>query len=122
MKALRELADALEELEVDSPWVLTGAAQTASAADPQASASASAPNLEQGKVPCGSSVQYHTNQRLYLVLANPESLEKIGLFTGQWKTLEASLRGGRLSGSGARLRKVDSKSQAQDMWRAHLPD
>ena len=38
MKALRELADALEELEVDSPWVLTGAAQTASAAGPQASA------------------------------------------------------------------------------------
>ncbi|OLQ14595.1 hypothetical protein AK812_SmicGene1219 [Symbiodinium microadriaticum] len=118
--ALRELADALEELQVESPWLWEGqASQSRPVAAPQRAQSLVTP-ASAGREPCGSSVQYHSDLRLYLVLANPKQPANVGLFRGQWKTLEASLEGGRLSGSSARLRRVPDEATAAECLRTAL--
>lgn len=120
--ALRELADALEELQVESPWLWEGqASQSRPVAAPQRARSLVTP-ASAGREPCGSSVQYHSDLRLYLVLANPKQPANVGLFRGQWKTLEASLEGGRLSGSSARLRRVPDEATAREIWSSHFPN
>ena len=121
--ALRELADALEELQVESPWLLCEASPV------QQGPAGRAPGTQQpvapssaGRVPCGSSVQYHSDERLYLVLSNPRQPSRVGLFRGLWRILEASLEGGRLSGSSARLRRVPDEATAREIWFSHFPD
>ena len=108
--ALRELADALEELQAESPAVWTGQCLTPpscggsrASASPSPGPRASTWSPAVGREPSGSSVQYHKDHRLYLVLACPRKPELVGLFRGEWKNLEAKLPGGRLSGSSARL-------------------
>ena len=127
--ALRELADALEELQEESPAVWTGQGVTP---QPRVSGRASAsPSPGQpafrssppvSKEPCSSSVQYHKDLRLYLVLTCPRKPELVGLFRGEWKTLEAVLPGGRLSGSSARLRRVPDVETARQIWSSLFPD
>ena len=132
--ALRELADALEELSEREPGTSGGASlsvfsalqtvvrPTSSTSPPRSMTLGSGRASTAGREPNGSSVQYHTDVRLYLVLSNPRRPDVIGLYSGQWKFLEEQLAGGRLSGSEARLRKVESQEQAERMWADHFPN
>ena len=129
MLALRVLADALEELQAENPAVWTGRGVTPqprgrglASTSPSPGPQASSGSPQGGREPCGSSVQYHKDQRLYLVLTCPRKSELVGLFRGEWKTLEAMLPGGRLSGSSARLRRVPDVETARQIWSSHFPD
>ena len=121
--ALRELADALEELQVESPWLWeTSGFGRPRPGDGPREAQTPVRSTRVGLEPCGSSVQYHLDERLYLVLSNPRQPTNVGLFRGQWRTLEASLVGGRLSGSSARLRRVPDEAKAREIWSLHFPN
>lgn len=62
--------------------------------------------------------------RHYVVLSNPGS-GKVGYISGPssstWCYVESTLKGGRLSGSGARLRRVEDRSQAAAAWATAYP-
>ena len=62
--------------------------------------------------------------RHYLVLSNPGG-GPVGYASGlspeTWAAVERVLPGGRLAGSGARLRRVANREQAQLMWEEHFP-
>lgn len=62
--------------------------------------------------------------RHYVILSNPGT-GKIGYIAGPgdttWGVVENSLRGGRLSGSGARLRRVEDRNQALAVWEMAFP-
>jgi hypothetical protein len=117
--ALRELADALEELQVESPWLFVDerGRGTDTAAGPAPSVAASSP----GPSSAASSVAYHQDERLYLVLAWPSDDTKTGLYIGKWKDLEARLPGRHLAGSAVKLRRVESRAQAEEIWLKERP-
>ena len=75
---------------------------------------------------CGSTVCYHGDLRHYIVLECPGRPGFIGYVAGPaattWKKIEKLLPGGRLSGSQARLRRVQSRRQAEELWHASFPN
>ena len=78
------------------------------------------PSKEEQQRVTGSTVAYHNNIRTYIVVANPRQPDRIGCVQGPggetWRKLEASLPGGRLSGSAVRLR--ENRQHAQQIWEA----
>ena len=91
--ALRELAVALEELQLESPWLFVGergeeASGTLGGPSPPSTSTASA-----ATGPTASSVAYHSDRRLYLVLVWPGDESKAGLYVCKWRQLEALLPG-----------------------------
>ena len=56
----------------------------------------------------------------YLVTSNPEHPALVGLWSGSsastWRKVESTLRGGRLFGSGAKVKKVKSLEEAMQLW------
>ena len=64
--------------------------------------------------------------RLYLVTQNDHNEDLLGLHVGSgsaaWYQLERQLRGGRLAGSGARLRRFKTVKEAQQAWKEAFPD
>ena len=72
-----------------------------------------------------SSVAYHRDVRHYVILVNPDS-DIIGYVVGEgapaWRWIEKTLKGQRLAGSGARLRRVQSEAQAEEIWRQTFPN
>ena len=73
----------------------------------------------------GSTVAYHRDVRCYLVFSNPHDPKSVGFWKGEnpstWKRIEATLKNQSLAGSGARLRRVDSKQQAEELWKKSFP-
>ena len=132
-RALRALADALDEVESASKE--TAQASTApgpaiaaptscsSATSHSAGPTSTASPLSTAKgsldVP-GSVVAKHTDNRIYIVVANPRDPARVGVFVGKWRTLEEALPGARLCDSAVRLRRVESLDEARAIWaRAH---
>lgn len=75
---------------------------------------------------CGSSVAFHSDTRYYIVLSNPYRPSTEGCWYGPaaftWRALEKQLRGERLAGSGARLRRVKDLQEARELWTLHRPN
>ena len=96
--------------------------QTASS---QPSGSAQGLSRSAQQLVTGSAVCYHGETRIYVVLANPLSPDKVGWIAGPakttWPRLEAALPGGRLSGSRVRLRRVQSLAEAESLWQRQHP-
>ena len=67
-----------------------------------------------------SAVTYHSDVRFYVVAQNPLNEWTTGIWFGKgdkvWKKLEATLRDGKLAGSGARLRRVKTMEEAKLVW------
>ena len=92
---------------------------------PEAPKEAATPEVKSGDLPstaisaCGSDVVYHVDWRHYIVVANPTG--ELGYVCGPaastWPCLEKRLRGGKLAGSGARLRRVESQKEAEEVWK-----
>ena len=129
-EALRSLAKALDQIEaeeaadrwevvsreeagVDKGACVEGKEQTASSGQ------------DSGELATGSLVAYKIDIRHYVVLAQPEYPQDLGYWSGPAATtcrrIESKLRNQRLAGSRARLRRVDSKAQALDLWKQAHP-
>ena len=63
--------------------------------------------------------------RCYVVIANPADSSTLGFWSGPnpqtWRLLESKLKGKRLLGSGARLRRVQSLEEAKQIWATAHP-
>lgn len=124
-QALRELAAALEETESEKWELVSGAPEAPKeAATPEVKSGGrdSSPARPAGSTAisaCGSDVVYHVDWRHYIVVANPTG--ELGYVCGPaastWPRLEKRLRGGKLAGSGARLRRVESQKEAEEVWK-----
>mgnify|MGYP001817352143 CR=1 FL=1 len=114
VEALRELAIALEELDLEG--LARAPAGSASREEGAASSAAATPASV-----TSSAVAYHTDLRYYLILLWPGDDSKSGAYRCLWKDLEARLPRKRLAGSGVKLRKVDSLSQAEEIWLRERP-
>jgi len=138
--ALRELAAALEEVEEEERRGVVSAAGRAAAGvrtqpvvgaaaaekefEPVPKAKASTASLPEGSVvnsrATGSHVAYHEDWRHYVILANPRKPDFVGYISGPgattWRRIEKALPTGKLCTSAARLRRVDSESQARQVW------
>ena len=72
-----------------------------------------------------SAVAYHEDVRHYVVLSNPRDPSFVGWTAGPaattWRRLEAKLPGGQLSDSAVRLRRVESKRAAEELWKQYQP-
>lgn len=125
-KALRELALALEEVDSES-WELvtsepgtTSVSETLTESLPKArdkvEPAHSTSSLGTGAT--ASNIAYHEDYRHYIITKHP--LNQVGYLSGPgattWKKLEKTLPGNRLAGSGARLRRVESREEAQRIW------
>jgi hypothetical protein len=90
-------------------------------ASPKQRAAAAASPAWGGGAPSASHVTYHLDQKAYVVLGNPYQPHAIGLWIGPaartWKALAVTLKGELLEGSGAKLRRVESKEAAEVIWR-----
>ena len=64
----------------------------------------------------------HNQERYYLVLRNDLHPSLRGLWCGTkgvtWRRVESTLRGGRLAGSGAKLKRVQDVQEGQALWAA----
>ena len=64
----------------------------------------------------------HNQERYYLVLRNDLYPSLRGLWCGSravtWRRVESTLRGGRLAGSGAKLKRVQDVQEGQALWAA----
>ena len=73
----------------------------------------------------GSSVAYHQDSRIYVILSNPKKPWMVGVISGPSPEtcllIERNLPGGRLSGSSARLRRVPSLQVAAELRERHHP-
>ena len=139
--ALRELTAALEECGEDPPWVVVPNQFAGSVADqgpvepkrrPRAAAGSSAsstsaaPSVGSGTAPArASDIVYKQDIRFYIVLCNPQDREAEGLYSGPaavaWPTVERTLKGQRLAGSGARLKRVQDYQEGLKTWEAARP-
>lgn len=114
--ALRSIASALEEIEENkgkAGWEVVEEVEEQPQHPP--------PTCQ----PCGSDVAYHKDIRYYIVLGGGRKPELRGLWSGEasvaWRTLESQLVGGKLAGSGSRLRRVENFSQGLQMWEKQFP-
>ena len=132
--ALEELAEALREVKEVEGWELIAGdvAPALKAATSELSSfsrggekSAEVKKASVAAGVSGTTVAYHCDIRHYLVLVNPGSL-KVGYICGPaattWAKVERCLRGQKLTGSGARLRRVAGLSEAQKLWSKSFPD
>lgn len=75
--------------------------------------------------PSASHIAYHPDVRCYVVIANPADSSALGFWSGPnpqtWRLLESKLKGKRLLGSGARLRRVQSLEEAKQIWATAHP-
>ena len=75
--------------------------------------------------PSASHIAYHPDVRCYVVIANPADSSTLGFWSGPnpqtWCLLESKLKGKRLLGSGARLRRVQSLEEAKQIWATAHP-
>ena len=62
----------------------------------------------------------------YVVAKNSHSPGLLVLWSGPkgptWRKVEETLEGGRLAGSGAKLKKVANAQEARDYWNLHMGD
>lgn len=111
VSALRELANALEELTGDE-WERVG--PSLSTLSGASSAAASAVELLPSAPTLG-------DQRTYVVWSVPGRQELAGIYQGEgvntWHQVEKRLPNQKLAGSGAQLRRCDHLDQASNLWR-----
>lgn len=73
----------------------------------------------------GSHVAYHVEIRSYIVLENPNDQTSLGFWRGPaphtWRRIERTLKNGELWGSKARLRRVQTRQEADELWRTVHP-
>ena len=119
--ALRELAVALEELQLESPWLFVGERGEETSGTPGGPAPSPTSGASAASGPTASGVAYHSDLRLYLVLVWPGDESRAGLYVCKWRQLEALLPGQALAGSAARLRRVNSVAQAEQLWTQEFP-
>ena len=124
-RALRELSAALEETTWD---VVSPTSSSVSGTTVETSGSAEKPVRRPTVVvtdTTASSVAYHEDVRHYVVLSNPRDPSFVGWTAGPaattWRRLEAKLPGGQLSDSAVRLRRVESKRAAEELWKQYQP-
>ena len=110
-QALRDIAAALDNLQ-DSEWEKVSEPERSSEAPRIPLASHVA------REACGSDVTYHEDIRCYVIVQNPTGW--VGFISGPakttWPGIERCLPGGRLAGSGVRLRRVKDRVEAQGIW------
>ena len=111
--ALRSIASALEEIEENkgkAGWEVVEEVEEQPQEPP--------PTCQ----PCGSDVAYHKDIRYYIVLGGGRKPELRGLWSGEasvaWRTLESQLVGGKLAGSGSRLRRGELQPGCSDVGEA----
>lgn len=132
--ALEELAAALKEVKQSEVWeVIAGEVEPALSAAASELAgfarggdkAASSEKVGGSVEITGTTVAHHSDIRHYLVFKNPGS-SKIGYICGPaattWGKVERCLRGQKLSGSGARLRRVADLNEAQKLWAMSFPN
>lgn len=129
VRAARELAEALQEIASGSEFEVVGHPSdlpSTSSAGFSGAAPTAPPELcassgteEPGANPPCSSVEV----RHYIILKHPKGL--IGYIAGPspatWWKVEETLPNQRLAGSGARLRRVADKKEAQEVWSKQFP-
>ncbi len=140
-RAVSELAAALQEIEENGDWEVvgeTGSTKIPIVAHPSGSGRAdfssraevnqdsSEVKQEAGaKEPCGSDIAYKRDWRCYIILQNPADPSIEGFVEGPnpetWQRIESRLAGRKLRGSGARLRRVENKVEAEKVWRSVFP-
>lgn len=127
-KAVRQSSDdEWEVVEAEVAEVVKGSGtppvEEKSSQVPEGSVGAEDPKT--GREAIASDVCYHKDWRIYIVLANPNDPESLGCWEGPnpqtWKAIEKTLRGGRLAGSGARLRRVEDLKAAAKLWKDVFP-
>jgi len=73
----------------------------------------------------GSHVAYHKDIRCYVVLENPNNQASLGFWRGPspqtWRQIERTLKNGELRYSNARLRRVQSLQEAEELWQSVHP-
>ena len=73
----------------------------------------------------GSHVAYHEDIRCYIVLENPNDQTSLGFWQGPaphtWRRIERTLKNGELWGSKARLRRVQTRQEAEELWQTVHP-
>lgn len=98
---------------------------TANSGEEVPSSSLQQPILPTSTGPSASQIAYHPDVRCYVVIANPADSSTLGFWCGPnpqtWRLLESKLRGKRLLGSGARLRRVQNLEEAKRIWSAAHP-
>lgn len=113
-QALRDIAAALENLQ-DSEWEKVSEPEHSSETSVVPPTPLASPVAREA---CGSDVTYHEDIRCYVIVQNPTGW--IGFISGPakttWPGIEKCLPGGRLAGSGVRLRRVKDRVEAQGIW------
>ena len=140
-RAVSELAAALREIEENREWEVVGETHPTGSqvvAHPEKSGKASFSSKAEvnqessvvkqevgSKEPCGSDIAYKRDWRCYIILKNPADPSIEGFVEGPnpetWRRIESRLAGRRLYGSGARLRRVESKVDAEKVWKSVYP-
>ena len=89
------------------------------------SSSAQLPIQPASTGPSASHIAYHRDVRCYVVVSHPSDPSILGFWSGPnpqtWRLLESRLKGKKLQGSGARLRRVQDWEEAQMIWTAAHP-
>ena len=119
--ALRELAEALEVLQLESPGLFEREQGEATRAAPGGPVPSPASATSASSGPTASSVAYHSDLRLYLVLVWPGDETKAGRYVCTGRQLEVLLPGQALAGAAAKLKRVTSRSQAEELWSREFP-
>lgn len=129
-RALRELAEALDDTENGEQWEvvresLEGSLASAAASEAVASPKAKAKSKPKAKAASSTSSTssvtspHPRDWRCYVITHHPHG--KVGFVEGlgpaTWTKIEGILPGNRLAGSGARLRRVASRAEALELWK-----
>ncbi len=122
-RALRELADALDQTQEEGTWELVDSSAEAASSEDKVSKE-KPPVKEEEKpappFPTASTVAYKEDWRHYVIVKHPAG--KVGFIEGPgattWKRIEATLPKKCLAGSGARLKRVEDRQQGLQIWQA----
>ncbi len=140
-RAVSELAAALREIEEIREWEVVGeTSPERSQYEARPGSSGEAGLLSRTEVsqvsgetkqevrtkePCGSDIAYKGDWRCYIILQNPADPSIEGFVEGPnpetWRHIEGRLAGRKLRGSGARLRRVENRAEAEKVWKSVFP-
>ena len=126
-RAVKELAEALREVEPNGSWeVVSEEGSEKSVGKEQIGAQSPAKSKEvQVETEAPREAPFPQDWRQYVILSNPNRPEAVGFVEGAgvatWIKIEKTLREGKLYGSGARLRRVQSRAEAEQQWVKAFP-
>lgn len=129
-RAVKELAEALREVESNGSWEVVSEEGSEKSdgreqIEVQGPAKAAKSKEVQVETVAPREAPFPQDWRQYVIFSNPNRPEAVGFVEGAgvatWIKIEKTLRGGKLYGSGARLRRVQSRAEAEQQWVKAFP-